>query len=169
MLCEAELNTSLQMFPSLVIVIWTTCQEGINTQSQVKTLCGVLELSESKESSEVPASPLPNVNNASSVRRVDGPMYEERAGLVKRSKHACCFGLGGTQPLFVYFLSTSFLLCDVSCYILLQGVVPLPSNVPTVSPQTAAKLGYLFIWLLKCNCFPLKPQRGKSFALAPGQ
>lgn len=71
MLCEAELNTSLQMFPSLVIVIWTTCQEGINIQSQVKTLCGVLELSESKQSSDVTAFPLPNVNNASSVRRID--------------------------------------------------------------------------------------------------
>lgn len=50
------------------------------------------------------------------------------------------------------------------------GVVPLPSKVSTVPPsQTAAKLGYLFIWLLKCNCSPLKPQRGKWFALAPGQ
>lgn len=71
MLCEAELNTSLQMFPSLVIAIWATCQEGINLQSQVKTLCGVLELSESKQSSEVAAFPFPNVNNAGSVRRSD--------------------------------------------------------------------------------------------------
>lgn len=75
MLCEAELNTSLQMFPSLVIVIWTTCQEGINIQSQVKTLCGVSELSESKQSSEAPASPFPNVNTASSARRVDAATW----------------------------------------------------------------------------------------------
>lgn len=109
-----------------------------------------------------------------------GPVFEERVGLVNRTEGGCCFGLGSFQPLFFLlnsaaefvlfiFLSSSPLLCDASCYILLLGVVPLPSKVPTAPPQTAAKLGYLFIWLLKCNCFPLKPQRGKSFALAPGQ
>lgn len=36
--------------------------------------------------------------------------------------------------LFI-FLSSPPLLCDASCYILLLGVVPLPSKVSTVPPH----------------------------------
>lgn len=71
----------------------------------------------------------------------------------------------------VYFLPLSFFfsLRDASCYILLLRCGASSLKGLHCFPQTAAKLGYLFIWLLKCNCSPLKPQRGKSFALAPGQ
>lgn len=55
-----------------------------------------------------------------------------------------------------------------SCYILLQRCGASSLKGLHCFPQTAAKLGYLFIWLLKCNCSSLKLQKGKSFALAPG-
>lgn len=69
MSCRLKPNSTLflQMFPSPVIVTWTTRQEEINIHfgaERSETLCGVLELSESKQSNEVTAFPFPKVNNA---------------------------------------------------------------------------------------------------------
>lgn len=125
-----------------VIVTWTSRPAGINIhfgEERAEPLCGVLELSKSKQSDEItagffffPTLKLTMVFNKARLCNAAsgnlGPAFEERAGLVNRTElWGCCFGLGRFQPLWILQQNLS---CLFSSHPLLSSAMRAATYYP---------------------------------------